>query len=80
MAMSRPEAGNTCMDPFFDTLAHSVTQDELEEKCLHLLKLTRTALIYLSLGMHREERLRGNKRSPDTLSAPMLLIPVIREM
>ena len=71
MPVRRPETDSAYVNPFFDTLAHSMTQDDLEQKCLHLLKLARSALIYLSLGMHREERQRDRKRSPGTLTAPM---------
>jgi hypothetical protein len=64
-------------DPFHDTLAHAITRSDLEQRTLHLMQLSRSALIYLSLGMHREERERakGKKR----LTATMSLDPVLDE-
>ena len=58
-------------DPFHDTLAYSLTRSDLEQKTLRLLQLVRSALVYLSLAMHQEERRRAKERSG--LSAPMLL-------
>ena len=34
----------------------SISQDELEEKTIHLAKLVREALIYLSFSVHIEEK------------------------
>lgn len=53
-----------------DTLACSVPRDDFEAKTLRLLKLARAALIYLSLGMHLEER-RREKRRNGGLIVPM---------
>ncbi len=55
----------------FDQLAYVITRDELEST-LRLFTLVRAALIYLMLGMHREERrrLQGQDRSK---SMPMNL-------
>lgn len=44
--------------PFHDTLAYRITRSDLERKTLRLLQLTRAALVYLLLGMHREEKRR----------------------
>lgn len=44
---------------FHDTMAHSITRSDLESRTLRLLQLVRSALIYLALGMHREEQRRG---------------------
>jgi len=44
----------------------------LEAKTLHILKLVRAALIYLSLAVHREEAIRDAAR-PEGLVAPMPL-------
>jgi hypothetical protein len=55
------------LHPFFDGFAHSVSRDELERRSLRLLKLTRSALTYLSLGMHREERRRRARADPNAL-------------
>src|SRR5208283_5895536 len=59
-------------DFWFDRLAYVITRDELESRTLRLFKLVRAALIYLMLGMHREERrrLQGQDRSK---SMPMNL-------
>ena len=37
----------------------SISQDELEEKTLHLAKLVREAMIYLSFAIHIEEKEKG---------------------
>lgn len=58
MLMGTPGDG----DLFTDTLAYSVTRADLEKQTLHLLKLARAALIYLALGMHREEQRRDAKK------------------
>jgi len=49
--------------PFDDTLAYAITRTDLERRTLRLMQLARSALIYLSLGMHREEQKRekGNE-------------------
>lgn len=60
-------------DPLFDDLAHALTRNDLENKALRLLKLARSALIYLSLGMHREEQKRAAKPRKDILGMPMAL-------
>ena len=58
-------------DLFFDTLAHSLSADDLQRRTLHLLKLVRSALIYLSLGMHKEEERRRAEMGPDAVTPPM---------
>lgn len=55
-----------------DGFAHTVSRADLEARSLHLLRLARAALIYLSLGMHKEEQ-RRRAASPATLRAPMVL-------
>lgn len=55
-----------------DDLAYSVHEQDLASKTLRLLKLTRAALIYLSLGMHREED-RRRAANKDAYRAPMHL-------
>ena len=57
-------------DPFRDTLAYMVSRPHLERRTLRLLQLARSALIYLSLAMHQEERKRRNE-DEERLSAPM---------
>jgi hypothetical protein len=41
---------------FQDHLAHRISRDELVDRSEHILKLSRSALIYLSMAMHVEER------------------------
>lgn len=41
---------------FKDHLAHRISRDELVAKSEHVLKLSRSALIYLSMAMHVEEQ------------------------
>lgn len=55
-----------------DTLAYSVRRDELNRYTLRLLILARAALIYLSLGVHAEERLRKKQRG----DSPVAEIPL----
>jgi hypothetical protein len=50
---------------------YSVSRDNLEDKTLRLLKLSRAALIYLSLAVHQEERLRHQRRRATSLIAQM---------
>jgi len=55
-----------------DRLAYSVQRRDFEAKTLRLLRLSRAGLIYLSLGMHREEGRRGKERG-ETRVVPMSL-------
>lgn len=55
-----------------DRLAYSVQRQVFEAKTLRLLRLARAALIYSSLGMHREE-IRRQKHRGKTVNAPMTL-------
>lgn len=64
-------------DLFHDTLAHSISRDDLEKRTMHVMKLVRAALIYLSLGMHKEEQERGKNKLG--LTAPMFLDPWVDE-
>gem|GEM_PF-6105865 len=61
------------LDIWTDRLAHSVRRDDFEKKTLHLLRLARAAIIYLSLGMHGEEN-RRRKNNPSKI-APIPLDP-----
>ena len=45
----------TSRDLWTDRLAYSIQRQDLAEKTSRVFKLARAALIYLSLGMHREE-------------------------
>jgi len=56
--------------PLRTWFSYSVQRQDLEAKTLRVFKLTRAALIYVSLGMHREERCRAAKRGKG-LIAPM---------
>lgn len=58
---------------FSDPLAHTVTLPDLESRTLRLLQLVRSALIYLSLGVHREEARRRKSEPADKLIMPMVL-------
>lgn len=60
--------------PLNDTLAHMISRTDLEQRTLRLMQLVRSALIYLSLGVHREERNR--KESYQGLVGPIPLIPL----
>lgn len=67
-------AGNDFLNVFVETLdenLYSVSREELATKTLRLLQMVRTALIYLSLAMHREEHLRAQKRGIDDLIIKM---------
>jgi len=75
LTMKRPPRAKTTTfaDPFFDDFAHVLTLDDLERRALRLLKLSRAALIYLSLGMHVEEQRRRDDTHSNTRTAPMKL-------
>lgn len=54
-----------------DTLSYSVARSDFEQKTLRALKLTRAALIYLSLAVHAEERAKERDRDQPTFAMPM---------
>jgi hypothetical protein len=58
---------------FTDGLAVSLHRDEFEDMSMHLLSMTRAAIIYLTLGVHREEKVRASQRDPNTITPPMPL-------
>lgn len=58
---------------FTDGLAVSLGRDEFEDMTLHLLRMARAAIIYLTLGIHREERIRTSQRDPGAITPPMAL-------
>ena len=58
---------------FNDGLAKSLAHDEFEAMTMHLLGMTRAAIIYLVLGVHREERIKEKELGPDAITAPMVL-------
>jgi hypothetical protein len=61
-------------DTWKDRLAHSIVRKDFEAKSIRLFKLARAALIYLSLGMHREEH-RRDEGSDGKMVGPMALHP-----
>jgi tetratricopeptide (TPR) repeat protein len=67
-----PQATGAMSSAWIDRLAHSVERQDFEAKTLRLLRLARAGMIYLSLGMHREET-RRRKAKGDTIVAPMTL-------
>jgi hypothetical protein len=46
------------LEIFSNRLAYSITRGDLNAKTLRLFKLVRAAMIYVLLGMHREEARR----------------------
>jgi tetratricopeptide (TPR) repeat protein len=59
-------------DPFKDRLAHSIARDSFISKTCLILRRSRAALTYLSLGMHQEERRRAAERPARILSSNSL--------
>ncbi|KAA0254724.1 MAG: hypothetical protein EDX89_08495 [Acidobacteria bacterium] len=59
-----------------DTLPLHLHAHTFQNKCLQLLRLTRAAIIYLSLSIHREERERAKTRPPDQRVARINLYPL----
>jgi tetratricopeptide (TPR) repeat protein len=57
-----PQSQVARMPGLADTLAYSVFREEMAEGGMLMLKLARAALIYLSLGIHTEERRRARNR------------------
>jgi hypothetical protein len=74
MVIPKHRASGASTDLFFDTLAYSISRTDLERKALRLLKLARAALIYLSLGMHREELRRKDEHPSGVLASMPLTI------
>ncbi|RDV04503.1 LA2681 family HEPN domain-containing protein [Undibacter mobilis] len=66
-------SGNKPGDLFHDRMAHSLGYDDFERRTLRVLKLSRAALIYLALGMEREERSRAERDTAGGLSMPMTM-------
>jgi HEPN superfamily protein len=50
-----------------DDLAFMVSREQFERKTMHLLKLARSALIYLAIGVGFEERRREPSRAGETV-------------
>jgi len=62
MILPRPKRGRPADRFWTDHLALSIEREEFRDKTMRVFKLTRAALMYLSLGMHREERARAATR------------------
>ncbi len=58
---------------FTDGLAVSLGREEFEDMNLHLLRMARAAIIYLTLGVHCEERTRASQRDSNEITPPMFL-------
>lgn len=56
-----------------DQYAKSVGREEFERKTLRLLQLARSAITYLSLGIHAEEQRRASNRPANAIVPPMFL-------
>jgi tetratricopeptide (TPR) repeat protein len=56
-----------------DPLTFSLTRHAFEQKCRRVLRLSRAAIIHLILAVHREERLREEKRPKDMKVAKITL-------
>lgn len=59
------------LEIFSNRLAYSITRRDLNAKTLRLFKLVRSAMIYVLLGMHREEARRVHDEK--TLAVPMVI-------
>ena len=59
-----------------DDIALMVSREQFEGKALHLLKLARSALIYLTIGVGLEER----RRQPGRTGVPLEEIPLTPEL
>jgi hypothetical protein len=56
-----------------DDLAYMVSRQDLESKALHLLKLSRSALVYLAIGCKFEEE----RRKPRYAGLPIEELPIV---
>lgn len=54
-----------------DTLAYSMNRQDFEAKSLRMLKMARAALIYLALGIHREEECREAAEEGEVITIPL---------
>lgn len=64
---------DTRPDGLRDQLAHSIRYEDFRNKTLRLLSLSRCAIVYCALAIHREEQLRAQERGPDAVTPPMIL-------
>jgi hypothetical protein len=68
-----PDSSSPILMGLSDSLAYSLRREEFGRNAMKVLRLARAALIYLSLSVHREERLRTSARDPNARIAPILL-------
>ena len=61
-----------------DRLAYSVSRSDLESHAVHLAWTARSALVYLAVAMHAEERTRRTK--PDGLTLPVFPVVIDDDM
>jgi len=61
-------------DFFDDELALHISTEELIAKNIKLMKLIRSALVYLSLAVHREEEIKATKNS--SFKMPVIITPI----
>ena len=59
-----------------DSLAYSMHRGEFEAKTLRLLKRARSALMYLCMAVHYEEKLKA-KKHPEEFSLPAMTLSVL---
>jgi hypothetical protein len=59
MILPPPKRGSLADRLCTDRLAYSIGRQDLHDKTMRVFKLSRAALIYLSLAMHREEHARA---------------------
>ncbi len=74
MPASDPEA--PLPNAVADSLAYSMHRGEFEAKTLRLLKRTRSALMYLCMAVHYEEKLKA-KKHPEEFSLPAMTLSVL---
>ncbi|MEO8000669.1 MAG: LA2681 family HEPN domain-containing protein [Arenimonas sp.] len=81
LEMKTPVRVNTqsALDVSYDNFAHSISRHDLEQKTLRILQLVRSALIYLSLGMQKEERRRQASAGSNSFVARMALTEMADE-
>jgi len=69
MLVTRPLDPDSPLAWLVDDLAYSIVRPEFNAKALRVLKLARAALMYLSLGMNREEKRRAAKPGKDMIAS-----------
>lgn len=72
----RPYPGAEEEQSFGGVWGRGVKREELFQKTLRVLKLSRSAIIYLFLAIHHEERAKAIKASKREVTLPMVLLPL----